>query len=470
MAITTTTITKAAGWARTDVIIQLEEAFAWLGWHGATHTGIAQTITSYSGGGSVGVSADIYEDVRPSVTSGVGTQSSFYVQRSGGEIYRIHVNRPGYGYTDGEVLTLSSEDIGGSVNGATDIEIVLGISPESYGTTTTFYDSDVTSGSNYPWGVLRQTIQPGKLYGDTYTAFQAVSDTHFHMFRGSAFHPSDVTYTSGNGNYYPNRFAGENDLDKAFSFTSSVYFDRNNSRMTSYDQFYLQFAGSTNAYELDLNIYRSSIDPNFVVFSYKQPTLSSSYYTTNNKATFILHNFTSSIWDYDEVFLGGTTTIESKLNSYRPYIDFTTECAGSQYIDYQDVAKRTAESGYLGQDTSSADSYKRTSYYSTINEEIGSSTEPGIYHRDADRYGSFNAVIKGIPINLNLVPVPYYIPDDFVLIQFEYGASDANIQQGDTITISASEVYIIIVASYSDQGLTNPSDATKGIAFCARIV
>jgi len=34
MAITTTTITKAAGWARTDVIDQLEQAFTWLGLHG----------------------------------------------------------------------------------------------------------------------------------------------------------------------------------------------------------------------------------------------------------------------------------------------------------------------------------------------------------------------------------------------------------------------------------------------------
>jgi hypothetical protein len=54
MAITTITISKSAGWARTDVISQLEEAFIWLGWHGDTLSGIVTGISAYSGGGTVG--------------------------------------------------------------------------------------------------------------------------------------------------------------------------------------------------------------------------------------------------------------------------------------------------------------------------------------------------------------------------------------------------------------------------------
>ena len=30
-----------------------------------------------------------------------------------------------------------------------------------------------------------------------------------------------------------------------------------------------------------------------------------------------------------------------------------------------------------------------------------------------------NAVIKGIPLTSQFVPCPYYLPDDFVLIQFD---------------------------------------------------
>ena len=77
---------------------------------------------------------------------------------------------------------------------------------------------------------------------------------------------------------------------------------------------------------------------------------------------------------------------------------------------------------------------------------------------------NFNAVIKGLPINANLIPCPYYIPDDFGLIEFYYNAANANIQQGDTFTISPSEVWTVITASY------NQTTTTRGIAFCARTV
>ena len=51
MAITTTTIAKAVGWARTDVIDSLEQAFTWLNLHGEGISGIVTSIDEYSGGG-----------------------------------------------------------------------------------------------------------------------------------------------------------------------------------------------------------------------------------------------------------------------------------------------------------------------------------------------------------------------------------------------------------------------------------
>jgi hypothetical protein len=69
-----------------------------------------------------------------------------------------------------------------------------------------------------------------------------------------------------------------------------------------------------------------------------------------------------------------------------------------------------------------------------------------------------------LPISGCLLPIPYYLPDDFVLIQFYYNAANANIQQGDTITISPSEVYTVITGSY------NQTTVTRGILFCARTV
>ena len=75
---------------------------------------------------------------------------------------------------------------------------------------------------------------------------------------------------------------------------------------------------------------------------------------------------------------------------------------------------------------------------------------------------NYNAIVKGIPLCTNLIPSPYYLPDDFVFISFDYNAPGQNIQQWDTITVSGSEVYTVIDASYDQTTRTN------GIAFCAR--
>ena len=77
-----------------------------------------------------------------------------------------------------------------------------------------------------------------------------------------------------------------------------------------------------------------------------------------------------------------------------------------------------------------------------------------------------NAVIKGLPINASMMPVPYYLPDDFVMIQFYYGSVNANIQQGDTITISPSEIYTVIAGSYN----MTTDNVTRGVLFCGRKV
>ena len=55
--------------------------------------------------------------------------------------------------------------------------------------------------------------------------------------------------------------------------------------------------------------------------------------------------------------------------------------------------------------------------------------------------GKVNAVIKGIPTMF--VPSPYNMPDDFGLVDFVYDAP-VNIQQGDTITINETEVWVVI--------------------------
>ena len=75
---------------------------------------------------------------------------------------------------------------------------------------------------------------------------------------------------------------------------------------------------------------------------------------------------------------------------------------------------------------------------------------------------AMEAVIKGIPMQAKWLPMPYLVPDDFGFNDFNYGTPSANIQQGDTITVSGGEIYTVITGSY------NQTSRTRGILFCAR--
>lgn len=490
MAITTTTITKNAGWARTDVIYQLEEAFTWLGWHGDTQTGIITGISAYSGGGTVGSSSTDYYDVFTATTTGIGTGASFYVDRGSGTVGAIYVNRPGVGYANGEYVTLSAADTGGAANGAVAIGITVlvagGASPTGFGSTNTFYDKDVTAGSSYPWGTLRHTIQSNKKFGDTYRVFQVTSNNTMKFHVGSGFHPSNNSNAYVNKtNGYPNRLAGNSLFDVPFTPVNSAYFDKDSDNMSSFYQIDNTTFASSNSYQLDLNIFRSGVDPKFAVFSYKHPTLSSTKLIDNTYATFIFHNFTSTLWDYDNLFLGGVTIIQPYTDTSVATLKFKSYLAGETYNYYSgdNPSKRCAEFGYLSHFSAAPYSdlypYKETIYRSNSYPAVAGFDNVGIYLRNStvDRgqggdnntetlpsATNFNAVIKGIPLNAQLAPCPYYIPDDFVLIDFDYASPSANIQQGDTVTISGSEVYTVITGSY------NQTTRTRGILFCARTV
>jgi hypothetical protein len=469
MAITTTTISKNVGWAKTDLIYQLEEAFTWLGFHGPQISGIVTGISAYNGGGTVGSSGTDFHEVFAATTSGIGTGASFYVQRSSGSINSIQVNRPGVGYTNGEYVTLSADDIGGSANGATGIGLTVlvagGASPVGYGSTTTFFDSEISG--TYPWGMVRHQIDPNKKFGTTYRGVQANSTTSVSFGSGSGFHPWDTTNNADRGNMYNNRWAGTGYFDvfyyPGYSYNEVSTGTPNLGGYASPGG--ITVAGSTS-YQLDLNLYRSGLDPNFAVFAYKHPTLSSTILSDNNYGVFFFHNFTTSIWDLDYLFLGGMTTISPDTgNTSAPKITFNTYLQGSSYSQ-----KRSAEWGY------GSSFLKRTIYESSIYSQ-SSIDEVSFYTRTANNSTGgedssqtlnsntfHNAVIKGLPLCAQMAPCPYYLPDDFVMIDFQINTPSANVQQGDTITISGSEVYTIITASY------NQTTITRGIAFCARKV
>ena len=486
MAITTSVFTKSSGYSRADLIDQMESALAWGGHHGPGISGLIVSLDSYSGGSTVaGAGNTDYMDV--TATGGSGSGATFKVERnSSGVVERVQVSRPGSGYADNETLTLAAANFGDTVNLSLVSCNVMGeSSPTTFGSATTYFDKDTTG--TYPWGVARRVIDNSKTYGDTYTGFQASSDTQLYVFDGSSFHPEDSNDTADDKHGNGNSFRGDSYLDFGGMSASNDFQDSqfrtndqdgpNTNRM---DQ--ITVSGGTDK-ALNLNTYKSALDTKFVVFSYNQPTRSSTSISDNSYSTFFLHNFTSSLWDYDYLYLGGFTQIKAESSgsstSY-PRLTFKT------YWGNNGQGKRAAMWGYgcnnlanfVEDDHLSAftenhtSNYHDTAYYVRTENTSGGGygyntnrnrTQLGVSSLNSAVY--YNAVIKGVPLNAKLAPAPYYIPDDFVIINFEFHTTDTNFQQGDTITVDGTEVYTIITASYDFQ---TDLGMTRGIAFCGR--
>ena len=649
MAITTSTFTVNAGWAKSDVITQMETAMTSLGWNDGTQTGQVIGLGTFFGGGTKAV-AETYYDIRQKSTSGVGTDASFYVYRDTSNVRYVLINRPGYGYTGGELVVLDGDSIGGISSGAADLSFkvcinetlaggttgtastigtgtivtvngeykyvfsgndrngaigagqtimvvnegdvvsiansntssgnsyppslalpfpvvgsnsvansnvngqIAGIAPSisigttsvfrpkigqagtyvfknsstnlggightlgqlviqpwdgsgtrtpvGIGSTSTFWDKKLSGTS--PWGVQKHQIQAGKRYGSTYRGFveytagylDIVTFNGYSSYSGGEYYGNtdtlnQTTFTRHGGTADKRRMAGAPNLD--FPGYYGGILDTTTSFETEIiTNTYARLArinhGTNTGYILDLNLFKSGLDPRFVVFSYRTPNLSSTHLTDNTFDTWFFHNFTTNIWNLDHVFLGGLTQIiPVSGNTGNPRITFRTYLTNLDSLSSYSSTKRSAEfpySEYRGYGQTNSPNYVDWIVTSSSYPQDTSTQYARMYYRSNDNPlgftgyhdiditpqgrispdANFNAAIKGLPLNGQLLPVPYYMPDDFVLIQFHYNSASANIQQGDTITISGSEVYTVITGSY------NQTTTTRGILFCARTV
>jgi hypothetical protein len=71
-----------------------------------------------------------------------------------------------------------------------------------------------------------------------------------------------------------------------------------------------------------------------------------------------------------------------------------------------------------------------------------------------------------------MVPCPYYLPDDFVMLQVSTTPGLTQFRTGDTVTVGGTETYEIIRGSYQTQqnGLDGvDNNSTIGMLFLARI-
>ena len=95
----------------------------------------------------------------------------------------------------------------------------------------------------------------------------------------------------------------------------------------------MQFA-SSNTYALELNVFRSGIDNDFAIFSFKQPDLASNNIDGNTFCTFFLHKFTHSLFNFDEMYLGSMTYIDPSMR-YMTDAYFNMETTFGQSVSSQ---------------------------------------------------------------------------------------------------------------------------------------
>lgn len=347
-----------------------------------------------------------------------------------------------------------------------------------------------------PGAILRLESDANKTYGTTYYGFRIDNDYEMHIGSGSSW--EFLNWDPESGTEERNGvFGGERGMDYSSVFGGPP-------SMNDSDEHYEHFSFTTSttptAYPLKIVTYQaqSPQDTNFVVVNF--------VYTINGNDTTAFTftplkgtNIGNGIWDLDNVWNGSYLTYEYPTTEA---ISIITHMPNERYTSDEEAQgaaiRREAFYGYFRDGTEDYSNYWESRYINNIFRQVGDNNSyiTGYYrnstyddydvnfqnntilnkndaittHRvdsGADYYRPF----KGLPINQNMMPCPYYLPDDYVMIQFAVTPGATAFRPGDTITVSGSEVYEIIRVRYSTNqlGLDNINNNTsKGIAFCAR--
>ena len=432
-----------------------------------------------------------------------------------GKVNGILICNEATGWTDNEQFTIPGTAVGGTTP-AHDIEFGPNTNETSSGAgdgkcsiLTTSLGSGANMFQKHPdgyFGVLRLENDANKKFGHTYWGFSLIDDYQ-------------ITLSSGSGWSYLNRL-GKHWVD---DYNYEGFFGRFNGSIGLDCQYnghlhrhttdrqdifnYALNAGPTN-YPLKIRYYKAQApqDTNFAViqFIHVINSIEKPYFTFSlNKGP----NFGSGIWDLDELWNGSYTLFDwASRNGGTPnsYVDTQYRTPGYAYsnsgvhdepLGSYSLA-REASFGYLRDTGSSSETTPITRYRSNIKQpnEDYSYNEIRMYYRNStydklnytynnsvkvtvngiDSVGvSYYKPIKGLPISNALAPCPYYMPDDFVMIQVEVTPGATQFLPGDTVTISGSEAYTIIVAdnltnTTGQDGVTGGT--ANGMIFAARHV
>lgn len=427
------------------------------------------------------------------VTRYQDNSSSYY-----GKLYNIEILNKGTGWTDNEVFTIPGDQIGGTTPAN---DVTFGVRVDSDGTdgTPSVSVTNLGAGSNFyqkadsgNWAVLKNVNDASKTYGTTYYSFGLASDSNNDLVFncGSGYRWMNLNGTKEtNASSNAGRFTGQTGLDR---MDNSYDYPINVSSVTYWNIPQVTYCSSSTptAYPLEIRVYRAQApqDTNFAIIQFCQ--------TINNivqpYGAFTIYKgatFGSNVWDFDYVFNGsmmiyntGTRSIQLDHTSCTPvYSNYSSDRGTNEEPVSQYSIAREAFYGYL-RDPESPNLTTRSEYRCNIETDDSNSADMYLYYRNSayDQYAGNSVApeadyyrpFKGLPINERMVPCPYYLPDDFVMLQVSTTPGLTQFRTGDTVTIGGTETYEIIRASYQTQqngldGIDNNS--TIGMLFLARV-
>lgn len=392
MAVTKREYNLSAFWNSDDLLNLLETALADVGFHADTQSGTILTFTNTSGTTIASEKGKRYL-VKQSATSGSGVYATFDILRNAatGAISSVTLVNGGKNYAGTNTITIAGADIGGTTP-TDNITITVSTVSGAQGSTTTWYDKDTSS--PYTWGVCCVNNDETKKMGQTYYLFQL-----------SANPTVSPTLSIKSG-------AGFQSATNVFNGVANLDFI--NSAANAAAAQFSQVIARTNATPMRLVTFQSGIDSNFVVFQFSDIEK----YGDVFRDPFILskYNTNTQPWDLDDCFTGAVYNIGKVVpaNTVETQLQITT-AAGL-------LPKRCGEWGYSGFPSTTLGRTLIGTYESVFGKRLNTTatlntTVPVIYQRtdnDLIHYPlEYNPVITGLPICNIMIPVPYYMPDDF---------------------------------------------------------
>lgn len=432
-----------------------------------------------------------------------------------GRIYGIEVlDLNSSGWSDGDTFTIPGDQIGGATPAN---DIVFGVNtPETASNvrdgicsvTVQNFGAGVNSYLKLPETkklVLRLENDASKTYGVTHYIFDIQSNDYgLKMFSG--IQPDFRNYYPGStAQSYVGRKGGYNNLD--YSSVTGTDLDCN-------DETEFNFTGTATptAYPLRIVTYRaqSPQDGDFAIIQFIQTvnSIDIPHYTFSlPKGT----QYGQDVYDLDHVWQGFYTRFQVSGNrkilfdvktpAYHSYesdnvgYGIYREALYGYTRDVGDIAGGIlttyasnrwtdnaidSQSAYYSNQNNDHVFYFRDSTYdrqkssrlfsSTLEENINDyNAATNLYAVDSS--ADYDRVLKGLPLSDCASPRLYTLPNDFVMIDFNFTPGATTFIVGDTITISASEVYEVILPSFTTSATTYDgvaNNSVHGILFCAR--